>query len=162
MHDDIDAEAQSNEINGTEKRIMSSIDEMTRAARGAGVRAQAARPDNREPEGNANKIYIAKEEIARLANEAMTLTEQDSETEIKIKKLRGDTASTMSAIKSPFDSLRIKIINETKEINEKIRELEAEEAKMRAVQSKWVILNFCYFNFFIFRLMIKALKPRFH
>ena len=37
----------------------------------------------------------------------------------------------MSTIKSPFDNLKMKIINETKEISEKIKELEKEEAELK-------------------------------
>ncbi|KAH0787523.1 hypothetical protein GPJ56_008517 [Histomonas meleagridis] len=150
-------EIQTNEINDVEKRIMSSIDEMSQAEDQQDELAHKLHEEHTRNEElemklrqidltisnqkvqiktmreqDANKVDIAKEEINRLPGEISKLIEQNSETEIKIQKLKeGDTASTMNVIKSPFDNLRMKIINETKEINEKIRELEAEEAKLK-------------------------------
>lgn len=149
-------DAQFNEINDYEKRIMVTIAEMSQAEDQQDELAHNLHDEhirNKELEEKLhqidltissqkaliktmrlqdnNKIENAREEIAKLTDEIKTINEHNTKIENDLQLIRNDPANSAIALKSPFESLRTKILAETKEIVKTIKELEETENELK-------------------------------
>lgn len=148
-------DAQFNEIHDYEKRLLLTITEMSQAEFQQDELAHSLHDEhmrNKELEEKLHQIDLtistqkeqlktmrlqdnskidnAKEEIARLAEEIKTINERNTKIENDLQLIRNDPANSAIALKSPFESLRAKIINETNEIVKTIKELEETEKSL--------------------------------
>lgn len=89
-------------------------------------------------EKDANKLDDAREQIDRLTHETMILERNNKEKETRITKLRSGDISSAVHVKSnsPMDIMRARYLNDTKDLQSQIEQLQNLEQSLRSANAQ--------------------------